>query len=356
MIDLDNKQQILKIQGGEKIVISINNLHQQIRQAFTESLKINWLKKDEEINNLVFSGMGGSRFPAIIVKELFKEQIAKPIVINDNYQLPGFVGKKTLVILNSYSGTTEEVLVMAEQAKEKGAKIVGITKGGLLADFFKKNNLPHYCFNPIYNPSDQPRIGFGYSVGAVLGLLTNLKLIKIEPKIIDAALKKLELFIKNFSIETPTKINQAKKLALSLYQKYPYFIVSEFLTGVGNAIANQINETAKNISDFRVIPELNHHLMEGLKHPKEIKKFLVFVFFNSEFFDLRIQKRVKITNEIVEKNQIKTINYSLKGKNKIEQVFELMALGSFLSMYLSVLYQENPSVVPYVDYFKKKIG
>jgi len=43
------------------------------------------------------------------------------------------------------------------------------------------------------------------------------------------------------------------------------------------------------------------------------------------------------------------------GKNKIEQVFEMMALGSFFSMYLSVLYKENPAAIPYVDYFKKRL-
>jgi len=67
-------------------------------------------------------------------------------------------------------------------------------------------------------------------------------------------------------------------LAEKLYGRYPYYIVSEFLTGVGNAIANQTNETAKSISSFRVIPELNHHLMEGLKHPDELRQIAVFVF------------------------------------------------------------------------------
>lgn len=356
MISLDNKPLILKIQGGDKVLRSINNLHLQINQAFNETLRINWPKEYKKVDSLVFAGMGGSRFPAIIVNELFKEKIIKPIIINDNYQLPGFVNQKTLVVLSSYSGTTEEVLTMAEQAKKRKAKITGITKGGSLVDFLKNNRFPYYCFNPVYNPSDQPRIGFGYAVGAIIGLLFGLGFLKINKKTVELAVKKLGFFIKNFSIENLTKTNPAKKLALTIYQQYPFFIVAEFLTGVGNAIANQTNETAKNISDFRVIPELNHHLMEGLKHPDNIKKTLVFVFFNSTLYSPSIQKRFKITNEVVKKNKIKTINYQLNGKNKIEQVFELMALGSFVSMYLSALYQENPSVIPYVDYFKKRLA
>jgi len=45
----------------------------------------------------------------------------------------------------------------------------------------------------------------------------------------------------------------------------------------------------------------------------------------------------------------------LKGQNKIEQAFELMIFGNFLTMYLSSLYGENPAAVPYVDYFKNKL-
>jgi glucose/mannose-6-phosphate isomerase len=32
-----------------------------------------------------------------------------------------------------------------------------------------------------------------------------------------------------------------------------------------------------------------------------------------------------------------------------------MALGSYLSMYLSALYEQDPNAVPYVDYFKAKL-
>ncbi|KKP59697.1 MAG: hypothetical protein UR54_C0025G0004 [Candidatus Roizmanbacteria bacterium GW2011_GWA2_34_18] len=57
----------------------------------------------------------------------------------------------------------------------------------------------------------------------------------------------------------------------------------------------------------------------------------------------------------MEKNNIETLWYGLKGQNKTEQAFELMAFGNYLSMHLSSLYGENPATVSYVDYFKKKM-
>ena len=352
---LNNKNQIIKLQGDKTVIESIYSLDKQIKQSHHQARKIKFPKKYFQIENVVVGGMGGSRFPALIVYYLFKDQLKKPVIINDNYTLPAFVNKKTLFIASSYSGTTEEVLAMLEEAKNKKTLISGITAGGELAKKLTNLKVPFYQFNPIYNPSGQPRIGFGYAVGGLLGLFLSLGVLKIKEDEFEKAISFLTKVIKNFSIETPFEKNQAKKLASFLFEKYPFYIVSEFLTGVGNALANQTNETAKAISDFRVIPELNHHLMEGLKHPEILKKLLVFVFFESSLYSPPIKKRFLITKEVVEKNNIKTFSYKLLGKNKIEQVFELMALGSFLSMYLSVLYKENPAVIPYVDYFKKRL-
>ncbi|MEK7097067.1 MAG: SIS domain-containing protein, partial [Patescibacteria group bacterium] len=85
-------------------------------------------------------------------------------------------------------------------------------------------------------------------------------------------------------------------------------------------------------------------------------KLSMFVFFFSKLFSSSIQKRFLITKEVVEKNNIETIWHELKGANKVEQAFELMAFGSYLSMYLSKMYGENPTAIPYVDYFKKKLA
>ncbi len=334
------------INPDNTVLKSINFFPEQIKDSFEKSLMLGIPEEYKSIKNIVACGMGGSRFPHCIIKELFKEETTVPYLINDDYNLPGFVDENTLVILSSYSGTTEEILEISQKAYDKKAKIIGISNGGELRDFLNKINAPGYFFDPVYNPSGQPRIGFGYLIGGILGLLLNLKILNCQKDEIISA-------INNIKIAEIEK--DAKQLATRILNKYPYYIVSEFLTGIGNSIANQTNETAKSISSFRVIPELNHHLMEGLKNPKELAKMSLFIFFFSKFYSSPIQKRFLITKEIVEKNNIETIFYELKGKNKIEQAFELMAFGSYLSMHLSSLYGENPMTVPYVDYFKKKL-
>lgn len=356
MINLDDKKAVMEKHGDASTVISVNALPQQLDQSFTEALAISFPDSYRQVKNIVVCGMGGSRFPALIIQHLYKSLLKVPFIINDDYVLPGFIDENTLVVLSSYSGTTEEIIHCGKLALEKKAKLTGLCIGGEIAEFLKKNNCPVYIFDPKHNPSGQPRIGFGYGVGGNLGLLMNLALIDEKKESITSAITNLPKLLAAYTIETVRKNNPAKQLAEKVYNSYPYFIVSEFLTGVGNATQNQFNETAKTISSFRIIPELNHHLMEGLKHPDEHIKMGLFVLFFSRLYSERVQKRFKITKDVVEQNKLKTFWVELNGTTQLEQAFEVMGLGSYASMYLAALYEENPNVIPFVDYFKKELA
>lgn len=355
MINLDDKEAVLKIQGGDIVLRSVEALPQQLQQSFEEVQLVNFTREFKSVKNILVCGMGGSRFPVYILKELFKKQLTIPYLLNDDYNLPGFVNSDTLVILSSYSGKTEEVITAGKAAHAKGAKLTGVTAGGEVATFLKDNNFPAYVFNPIHNPSGQPRIGFGYAVGGHLGLLIKLGVIKTTPAEVISGITNAAKLFEEFKLEISKEKNPTKQIAEQLYQRYPYYIVSEFLTGVGNAVANQTNETAKVISSFHIIPELNHHLMEGLKFPDKFHDFATFVFFFSKLYSAPIQKRFQITKDVVEQNKVQTLWYELKGATPIEQAFELMGFGSYLSMYLSALYRQDPTAIPYVDYFKQKL-
>ena len=154
----------------------------------------------------------------------------------------------------------------------------------------------------------------------------------------------------------PSSKNLAKLLAKRLKDTHPFIITAEHLRGFANGFANQINETAKMISDFRYIPELNHHLMEGLKRPKSIHNTGLFVFLLSNLYSERIQKRFEITKKVVSKQNVKTHQIELQGKNKLEQVLEAFVLSSFTTFYMAILYETDPVAIPWVDYFKKKLG
>jgi glucose/mannose-6-phosphate isomerase len=96
--------------------------------------------------------------------------------------------------------------------------------------------------------------------------------------------------------------------------------------------------------------------LEGLANPKKNKEDLIFVFFSSNFDHPRVQKRLKLTMEIVKKSHIRAVEYKLTGPTKLIQAFELLQFGSWVTFYLAMLNKINPSLIPSVDWFKKKLG
>ncbi|GIW62193.1 MAG: bifunctional phosphoglucose/phosphomannose isomerase [Patescibacteria group bacterium] len=338
----------------KKVVASIQSLPDQINQALREIKQLK-LAKDyaQNTDKVVICGMGGSRFPGVILEGFFESELKKPVFICQDYFTPGWLDNKTLVILSSYSGTTEETISSLESASAKTDYLIGISTGGKLEEKMKELNRPFYKLNPVHNPSGQPRLAFGYSFGALAGLLEQINALKKGTT--DNLLEEIS-FMKKIAEAFGQENSLPYQTAKQIERKMPIFVSAEFLKGLGNAVNNQINETAKSIADFHNIPELNHHLMEGLKNPKQFKDLAVFVFYYSDLYYSRIAKRFTITKEVVRQNHIPTIWLEAEGKNKAQQLFYFMMLSAFVSFYLSYLYQEDPSIIPFVDYFKKRLS
>ncbi len=146
---------------------------------------------------------------------------------------------------------------------------------------------------------------------------------------------------------------QAQNLAEKIQGSIPVVISAEFLSGNAHILRNQFNETSKSFAAFSLLSELNHHLMEGLKNPSDKK--LYFLFISSGFYSDRMKKRVELTKDVVEKNNVKWGEYQPSGSSKLSQVLNVLSFGGFLTYYLAMLYGQDPSVIPWVDYFKEQL-
>ncbi len=338
-----SQQQIKKLDKSN-LLGSIKLLGKQCAEAWRDVKKIKIPASYRGVENIVVSGMGGSALGGHFIQFLFADKLKLPVEIVRGYTLPAYVGPKTLLILSSYSGNTEETLAAATEGKKRKARILGLAAGGKLEKFLRDNKYPAYIFKPTYNPSNQPRMGLGYSIFGQLGLLAKCGLLKIEEKEINQA-----IILLNHEDGT------AKTFAEELKNKIPVIVASEFLIGNAHVFTNQINENAKCFATYFELPELNHHLMEGLKNPAANKN-LKFILINSNLYHPRNQKRYQILKEVLRKNKIDFIEYRPKTKTKFQQSIETLLFGNYASFYLAMDYNLDPSPVPWVDFFKKQLG
>lgn len=355
MINLDSQVDIEKFDTG-KILASIRLLPDQMEQAWQDIKYLDLPKACFLAKNVVIAGMGGSALGGRIVDSLLADRVRVPIEVFTQYDLPNYVNEKTLVLVNSYSGNTEEALSMANHAIEKKARVIGVTCGGKLAKLMKKESQASYIIEPKANPSGQPRMGLGYSIATILAYLSRCGFIHLTEDDFYELVITTRKFVKEYDSDIDTSKNLAKKISKKLHQKAIILIASGHLMGVVHAFKNQLNENSKTFSTLFDLPELNHHLLEGLKYPAKTREIFHFLLFDSIFYHKRVQKRLTLTADVIEKNGHQYSLFKPRSKKKLSQIFEVLTFGSVVSFYLAALYGINPSEIPWVDYFKKKLS
>ncbi len=356
MADLNNVAQITQLDAAN-MRDSILQLSNQCRQAWAEMQELKLPDGyGDNIDRVVLCGMGASALGIDIVKAIYTGFLPVPVEVVRDYHIPGFVNDKTLVMVSSYSGTTEEPLSCLAEAKTKGAKLFGIASGGKLAELFQSAGWPCYIFNPQYNPSNQPRNGLGYSIFAQFGLMVRLGLIKLSQETVDKVFATIDAKNQSLKIDIPQNSNPAKMIAGSLVGKIPVVAAAEHLSGNAHALANQINENAKTLAAYLLLPEANHHFLEGLTHPQNADQTVAFIFLESSLYSAPLKKRLAITKKLVEKRGIAQLSFCAGSDNKVAQAFETLTFGSWVSFYLAMANGVDPTPIPNVDFFKQEMA
>lgn len=301
------------------------------------------LPKIKSFRNIIVSGLGGSGIGASIIGEMLQDELKVPYIVNKGYFLPRFADKNTLLIINSYSGNTEETVNVIQQAIEKRLAIICISSGGKIEEFSKIHKFPH-----IKLPSGlPPRASLGFSLVSILFILQSQKLISKKPL---TQLKKAAVFID----KQQKKIHkEAENLAKVLYDKIPVLYSGDMYESVLVRWRQQINENAKQLCWHHVIPEMNHNELVGWR-TKDNQ--LAAVFLRNEDDFLRIQHRIEINKKTISNYTDHVLELYSHGKNKIEKMMYYINLGDWLTCYLAELRSFDPVEVKVIDELKSELS
>jgi glucose/mannose-6-phosphate isomerase len=114
---------------------------EQIQAAAKAGRNIS-VEKAGEIRSLIVTGIGGSAIGGDLVRSIAGPQLHVPLLVNRDYDLPGFADARSMVFVCSYSGNTEETLSAYLQACRAKSSIVCITSGGKLGEMAKSDGYP----------------------------------------------------------------------------------------------------------------------------------------------------------------------------------------------------------------------
>ena len=299
--------------------------------------------------NIVICGMGGSAIAGDILASLLADVIPSAIFVQRNYGLPGWVGTDDLVVASSYSGETEETLADFEEALKRKSTVAAITSGGKLKERCLSLGLSFITI-PAGLP---PRGALGYSFFTLLGLFISSGLVSDQSGALDETMDILEKLSGAYAADNLGKENKAKQIATDIYGYLPVvYASSDLLAPVARRWANQLNENAKILSYWAVMPELCHNEIVGWEKLPDIRsKAKIFILQDSGDHP-RNSLRFEVLQDIITTESAGIIKIQSTGISKLARMFSLLYLADFISYYLALLNQVDPMPVKRIDHLK----
>lgn len=306
---------------------------------------------DGSFENIVFAGMGGSALAARISLTWPGHKV--PFEIVSDYDIPSYVSKKTLFIASSYSGNTEETISALNQAIKKQATVVVISSGGKLEDLAMSNNLVHVTLPRV----SQPRFACFYSLKALVTILEVAGFVSLESsgQLFNEVAEHLKKASGGWVPTVPISKNKAKQIALDLMGTSPVIYAGKLMYPAAYKWKISINENAKNVSWCNQYPEFNHNEFMGwLSHP--VDKPYSIIDLHSDFDHIRVQKRFSLSQKLLSGKRPHPITINAVGGSVLEQLLWTITLGDFVSIYLALLNNVDPTQVDLLEKFKKQLG
>jgi glucose/mannose-6-phosphate isomerase len=342
---LDDIEKIKAVDKSKMINFSLDSAKLYRESAkLAEKIQVNYPKPD----SIIVAGMGGSGIGGDLLKDWARNRTAVPIEVNREYQLPAYAGKRTLVLITSYSGDTEESLGAFLDALKRKCMIYCVSSGGALLENAERLKVP-YLRVPGGMP---PRAALPYLFVPLLKGMEKMGLVSGASEELSEALQLLEKISKDNSPEKPAKENFSKTLALNIGQTAPVVYGFGFYRSVAQRFKQQFNENSKVPAKWEVFSELNHNEIVGWERAGELGKCFSAIFIRDKEEPTEIHSRIEITKELVGKAGLELFEVPAQGKSPLAKMLSTICIGDFTSIYLALLHSVDPTPVKTINYLK----
>jgi glucose/mannose-6-phosphate isomerase len=300
---------------------------------------------------IVITGMGGSAIGGEILRDWLRDELPIPIEISSDYTLPAYTNKDTLVFAISHSGETEETLSSFVDALRKKCMIVSITSGGHMLSFSRKLSLP-FVQIPGGLP---PRAAIPFLFFPLPILLEKIGALSNVREEVDETIGVMKSLGEANSPKIPVKDNLAKKLALELMGTVPVVYGFKQYNAIAHRLKTQFNENSKVVSKYDVFPELNHNEVVGWEAPEALTKHFSVIVIRDRDKPAEIRRRIEATKSLALKGAKKVLEVYASGEGRLAKMFSVLHMGDFVSVYLAILQNKDPTPVKTISAIKEEM-
>ena len=298
----------------------------------------------ENINHIVFAGMGGSGTIGDVIGAILSKSGIHVSSVK-GYLLPETTDSETLVITTSVSGDTNETLTVLEKANNSPAKVAAFGSGGIMEKYCKNNQIFFQKISMIHSP----RASFTNFLFSVLNVLESV--LPIKKSDVLESISILEKTRDNIFSENLIAENQSLKLA-NYIKQIPCIYYPAGLQSAAIRFKNSLQENAKMHVISEDIIEASHNGIVAWEQNCSIQPILI------EGYDdyFKTKERWKIIKELFDNYKINYYSIKSVQGNILSKITHLIYLLDYAGIYVSVLKGIDPSPVNSIDFIKNKLN
>ncbi len=314
----------------------------EARRAATDvAVEAEQLPRRDDLDAVVVVGMGGSGIGGDVLAAIGASRLTCPVVVSKEYEIPAFVGPRTLVIAASFSGDTEETLEAVAGADEAGAPWVAITAGGRLGERAADAGRP---ILPVDVTIPMPRAGIAAVSVPPIVLLGALGVLPGAADLLDAASAQLHARRDALVADDSEIVHLAAHIDRTMPLVYGG-------GPVGRVAAvrwkNQVNENAKAPAFAHSVPELMHNEICGFgQHGDMTRQVFSLIELRHSGEHPRIGRRFQLLRPLMDEVVSHRFVVEAEGDGPLAELFDLVLYGDLWSLHLAFNEGVDPGPIP----------
>ncbi len=330
----------------------IDGIPEQIEDQLSRLEGFRWrLPADPSL--LAIGGLGGSAIAGELTAALVADTAPRPILVVREYGWPGCVRAGALALLSSYSGGTEETLALYDDAGARGVARVAITCGGRLGERCARDGVSAAPLAPG-SPPRAALYGSWVTVTHLAGALGWFPEPVVAWRETVALLRERRA---SLGSAVPESGNPAKRLARALAtRRVLVYAGSERMGALATRFRQQLNENAKMLGHSATVPELNHNEIVGWEAPGEAWRGTAVLLLTDREDRPEVARRLALTGEYAARQGAEVHTLTTPDGPRLARMAALAQFADHLSLYLAVARGIDPTPIPSIDEFKRRLA
>jgi glucose/mannose-6-phosphate isomerase len=316
-MNLDDLEHFREIDAAQ-LILQIDTLPEKLTQAWELAQTLPLPTLPPAIQQVIFLASGTGAIAADLVIAAF-----------------GSISKMPLACANKLNGTVPSVW------------LVTVGAGELHFPGGERWRIPDFALE---------RTAFADYLAFILALSARFGWIDDPAELIRTAAETLVNRREIFGIHSPVVKNPAKRLGGQMIGRIPVVFGGGVMSPVARRWKAQINENAKSWAQAEDVMEAVENAAAGVMHPPPLMTRVHCSFLLPPPADVELMHKIEALHDIYLQEGVAVDKIKSRGDNALTQALAAIQFGDYVSYYVAMAYEVDPTPTPSLDELREKLA